>query len=143
MIEKQEFYYGAALARLVEDERCDSVKRSSGGYLVNGLHYVLIKYSTKGRSPWGFSFSTDDLNRLRDGCDAYQKCFIAMVCGGDGICSVMIQDVIGLLNNRPGWISVKRSNNEAYGVSGPEGSLRHKVPMNRWPAVLFHIEESK
>jgi len=139
MIEKQDFYHGAALARLVDDGRCLSIARHSFGYLINDELFVLIKYSTKGRSPWGFAFSEDDISRITKLSET--KIFIAFVCGGDGVCVVPQTQILSLLQQKPGWISAKRLSNKAYAVSGPAGSLKHKVPMNRWPSILYLSEE--
>jgi hypothetical protein len=64
MIEKLEFYHGAALVRLIEDPRCTRIAKHACGYLVNQNRIVAIKYSTKAHSPWGFTFSQDDLARI-------------------------------------------------------------------------------
>lgn len=53
MIEKLEFYHGAALVRLIEDARCEAITKHECGYLVNHSRIIMIKYSTKGHSPWG------------------------------------------------------------------------------------------
>jgi hypothetical protein len=40
MIDKQEFYHGAAILRVVEDSRCQSVNRHNGGFIVNDQAFV-------------------------------------------------------------------------------------------------------
>jgi hypothetical protein len=92
MIEKLEFYHGAALVRLVEDGRCASISKSDFGYLVNGDRLVLMKYSTKANSPWRFTFSNDDLARFDLANDQFHTCVLALVCGGDGICCTAWED---------------------------------------------------
>jgi hypothetical protein len=48
MIEKLEFYHGAAIVRLIEDDRCKTVGKNEYGYLVNGDRSVFIKYNDEG-----------------------------------------------------------------------------------------------
>lgn len=64
-IKKQEFYEGAALHLLVRSGRVTSIRYDSPLFLVNNQVLVLLKYSTKGRSPWGFTFTTDEQALLR------------------------------------------------------------------------------
>lgn len=143
MIEKTEFYHGAALARLVEDPRCEALGKHQYGYRVNQQRFISIKYSTKARSPWGFNFSQDDIDRLEETSREIGNCFIALVCGGDGICAVSWTTLLGLLGGTAGWISTKRAHGGCYGVSGPKGTLQGKVAMNRWPGIIFDVEKSE
>ena len=64
MLDKFEYYHGAALVRLMEDERCRAVKkRGLLGYVVNDETFVFLKYTTRTRSPWGFAFDQEDVDR--------------------------------------------------------------------------------
>ncbi len=85
MIEKLEFYHGAALVRLVEDRRCVSIAKSELGYIVNEDCMVFVKYTTKANSPWRFTISRDDLTDFDLAHHRFRRCFLALVCGGDGI----------------------------------------------------------
>jgi hypothetical protein len=142
MIEKLEFYHGAALVRLIEDPRCETIGKHACGYRVNQQRLVAIKYSTKAHSPWGFTFSQDDIDRLQAAGQEFGGCLIAFVCGGDGVCALSWTTVADLLGNAPGGISAKRSFAGCYAVSGPAGTLKGKIAMNRWPAIVFDGEES-
>ncbi len=143
MIEKLEFYHGAALVRLIEDPRCESIAKHTCGYRVNRNWIVGIKYSTKAQSPWRFTVSEDDVARFRKAeCD-FGSCFIAFVCGGDGVCALSWSVVGRLLGEGPGWISAKRGFAGCYAVSGSVETLKEKVAMNRWPAIVFDEEETK
>jgi hypothetical protein len=51
-IRKQEFYEGAALHLLARTGGITSVRYEAPFFLVNQLS-VLLKYSTRARSPWG------------------------------------------------------------------------------------------
>ena len=142
MLEKLEFYHGAALVRLIEDPRCQTIGRHTYGYHVNKTRFIAIKYSTKARSPWGFTFSQNDIVRLRATEKEFGHCVIAFVCGGDGVCGLPWTVVVDLLGNAPGGISAKRAFAGCYAVSGPAGMLKGKVAMNRWPSIVFDGENT-
>lgn len=46
---------------------------------------VLFKYSTRMRSPWGFTFAPDEQALLGARSLEHQPIVVAMVCGSDGI----------------------------------------------------------
>jgi len=137
MIEKLEFYHGAALVRVIEDPRCETIAKHACGYRVNNNRLLAIKYSTKAQSPWGFTFSEEDISRFSAASAESGDCFIALVCGGDGVCALSWAIASALLAQSPGRIAAKRGFAGCYAVSGPAGSLKGKVAMNRWPAIVF------
>lgn len=59
-IKKQEFYEGAALHLLVRSGGIMSIRYEAPFFLLNDNVLIYLKYSTKGRSPWGFTFTTDE-----------------------------------------------------------------------------------
>lgn len=141
MIEKMEFYHGAALVRLIEDPRCETIVKHSCGYRINSDRILAIKYSTKARSPWGFTFSGEDISRFEAASAEFGECAIALVCGGDGICALSWSICASLLDGSSGWVTAKRGFAGCYAVSGPAGELKGKVAMNRWPTIVFERED--
>ena len=137
MIEKLEFYHGAALVRVIEDQRCEAIAKHEYGYCVNKDRILAIKYTTKTRSPWGFTFSTDDIARFAAAYKEFGECLIALVCGGDGICAFSWSIASALLGNSPGRIAARRGFAGCYALSGPDGELRGKIAMNQWPSIVF------
>jgi len=137
MIDKQEYYHGAALIRLLEDSRCASVKKHSAGYVINGEGIVLLKYSTRNRTPWRFSFTLDEMISIENLHKGMDKLVIALVCGGDGICAIYVEELHSVMGDNPGWIAVRRNFNEQYGVEGPKGRLERKISFLRWPSIVF------
>ena len=87
MIEKQDFYHGAVLIRLLDDRRCKTISRTEIGYLINNHHHLYPKYTTKSRSPWSFTFKFAELEKLEQLTD---DVIVALVCAGDGICSIIL-----------------------------------------------------
>jgi hypothetical protein len=57
---------------------------------VNEKGILAIKYSTRAHSPWGFTFSDDDISRLAAVSSEVGECIVALVCGGDGVCALTL-----------------------------------------------------
>ena len=137
MLDKQEYYHGAAIIRLLEDARFKTIAKHVLGYVVNGEVIILLKYSTKSRTPWRFTFTLDEMVHVESLIKQNARIVIALVCGGDGICAIHAKELYSILGDNPGWISVKRNFNEQYGVAGPYGQLERKVSFQRWPSIIF------
>lgn len=138
MIDKDEFYHGAAIVRLMDDNRCKGISKIGNlGYLVNDGIFVFLKYTAKSRSPWGFSFDQEDVSRCVNANATYRRLIVGLICGGDGICSLEWSEVSGLLNNSAGRVAAARRHNESYAVWGTAGELRRKISLKRWPQLLF------
>lgn len=140
MIDKADYYHGAALATALHDARCIDVARWPPGYLVNDSVLAIVKYTTKAGSPWQFTFTTEDVTRLQHCPDGVERVVIALVCGGDGICAVSADAACALLDDAAGAISIRRKFRGWYGISGPAGRLEAKVAQKRWPDILFRLE---
>ena len=140
MIEKREFYHGAALLRAIEDERMRTLRPHEAGYVINDSCFVLVKYSTKTTSPWGFAVSSDDFKELAKWQVGHGTAFLALVCGGDGVCAARWDLAESLLGVAPGWLSCRRKFHERYALSGPRGDAARKIPHGRWPGILFDDE---
>ena len=140
MIDKQEFYHGVAIIRLLEDGHCQKVRKHDFGYTVNDEVFVFLKYSTKSRSPWRFTFRSDEVERLNSLASSFRRIALALICGGDGICAISWRKAVELLGNDAGWISARRNFNEQYGVAGPNGKLDGKISLREWPLIIFGDE---
>jgi len=123
--------------RLLEDKRCKTVRKDEPGYIVNNEVFVFIKYSTKTRSPWMFTFRQDEVEQLNTRATSFGDIIIVLVCGGDGICAVSWCNASHLLGNKAGWISARRKFNEQYTVAGQAGQLHGKVSLREWPSIIF------
>jgi len=124
MIEKQDFYWGAALIRVLDHPKCVSLSKNEYGYLVNSTQFIVLKYSTKSRTPWHFTFGGDEIQFLVDACDQFTSVVIGLICGGDGVCAITWKQADSLLNGKPGWISVRRKFHEPQ-KSVKANFLRH------------------
>lgn len=141
MLEKQDFYWGAALVRLLDDSRCTSLTKRETGYVVNGDAFIALKYTTKSRTPWRFTFGEDEFGRLIGAAGCYRSAVIALVCGGDGICAISWTEIDSILGHQSGWVSVKRDFHKQYGVAGSKASLDRKISVRDWPSILFASRE--
>lgn len=138
-IKKQEFYEGAALHILARAGRLNSVRYVSPFFILNEIAPVMIKYSTRVRSPWGFTFTPDEQRALRDKASPPT---IALVCGNDGVVAFSYRQFGELTSTRDSAIHVAcyRQHGEHYEVSGPNGVLNKKVAPASWSRILNREE---
>jgi len=137
MIEKLEFYHGAAIVRIVEDPRCLSIQKHETGYVINGNRLLVLKYTTKAHSPWRFTVSVEDQARIAQAARSFNVCVLGLVCGGDGVCAIRWERLNTLLGDGAGWLATRRVFSGCYAVSGSRGNLDKKVALNQWPGILF------
>lgn len=137
MIDKQEFYHGAAVVRLFEDQRCKNIKKHNFGYIVNDEIFIFLKYRTKSHTPWSFGFDNNDISRINSLVNSFKRIVVGLVCGGDGICPILWQDAEKILGNNPGSICVRRKFNEQYGVKGSVEAIKGKISLQEWPTIVF------
>lgn len=144
MLDKFEYYHGAALVHLMDDERCQAVRRQGLlGYVVNGKVFLFVKYTTKARSPWRFTFDQEDVDRANRMAIEHDRALIVMVCGGDGVCVLKWEEAKQLLQNGPGWIATSRKHSGMYTVWGSTEELERKLSMSRWPSLAFEQDDNK
>jgi hypothetical protein len=137
MFDKQEYYHGAAIIRLCEDARFKTIAKHVLGYIVNGEVIILLKYSTKSRTPWLFTFTLEEMVNIETLIKQNNRIVIALVCGGDGVCAIHAKELYSILGDNPGWLSIRRKFKGQYGVAGPNGHLERKVSFQRWPSIIF------
>jgi hypothetical protein len=136
-IKKQEFYEGAALHQLARSGGITSIRYDHPLFLLNNQVLVLLKYSTKGRSPWGFTFTTDEQALLQKKA-AEHKVVIGLVCGADGVATFTYDGYrsVATLRNTAVHIACYRKHGEHYEVNGPDGTLDGKVAPSNWHRIL-------
>lgn len=136
-IKKQEFYEGAALHLLARTGRITSIRYDSPFFLVNNLVVVLLKYSTKGRSPWGFTFTLDEQTLLQRK-SVEQKVVIGLICAADGVAAITYDGYCSVATprNTAVHIACYRKHGEYYEINGPDGTLERKVAPSSWQKIL-------
>jgi hypothetical protein len=137
-IKKQEFYEGAALHLLARSGRITALHYAPPIFTINDTLKVLLKYSTKGRSPWGFTFTPDEQQALAAIRGAGVVNIIGLVCGSDGVAAIDANDYFAIASPKQSAIHIAcyRSHREHYEINGPDGTLARKVPPSAWQHIL-------
>ena len=136
-IKKQEFYEGAAIHILARSGGITGIKYESPLFLVNDHLLVLLQYSTRGRSPWGFTFMPDEQMLLyKRGAES--KIIIGLICGADGVAAFTYDAYLKIADLRDSAIHLAcyRKHHEHYEVSGPNGTFERKVSPSNWQRIL-------
>ena len=138
-IKKQEFYEGAALHLLARNGGIKNIRYEAPLFIVNDHVLLLLKYSTKGRSPWNFTFTTDEQTLLQNKASKC-KIVIGLVCGADGVASFTYDAYkrVAAPRNSAIHIACYRQHGEYYEVNGPDGALDGKVAPSNWQKILEH-----
>lgn len=136
-IKKQEFYEGAALHLLARTGGVMSIQYEAPFFFLNNQLLVHLKYSTRGRSPWGFSFTTDEQILLQRRASEF-KTVIGLICGADGVAAFTYDDYLKVASPRKSTIHIAcyRRHGEHYEVNGPDGKLDGKVAPSNWKRIL-------
>jgi hypothetical protein len=136
-IKKQEFYEGAALHLLARSGRITNLRYEAPFFLLNNELLVLLKYSTRGRSPWGFTFTPDEQAILKS-AHGKSSVVIGLVCGADGVAAFKYYDYLSIATDTGVAVHVScyRRHGEYYEVNGPDGCLGRKVAPSDWRRIL-------
>jgi hypothetical protein len=143
-IAKQAFYEGAALHLLVRNGDITSIQYVAPFFLLNDNVLVLLKYSTKGRSPWGFSFFPEEQALLRK-WSVRNPIVVGLICGADGVAALTYEGyaTIAVLRTSAIHVSCYRQHGEHYEVNGPDGRVDRKIPPSMWSNILRQPREAE
>src|SRR6266568_273168 len=94
-LKKQEFYEGAALHLIAKSGNVTSLRYEQPFFVLNEKFSVLFKYSTRGRSPWGFTFAPDE-QRMLASRSTKTNAFVGLICGADGVAAFDYRSFIGV-----------------------------------------------
>ena len=136
-IKKQAFYEGAALHLLASTNAIKNIRYEAPFFVMNDRTFVYLKYSTKGRSPWGFTFMPDE-QALLQGSASKQKTVIGLICGADGVAGFTYEAYRGVAAPRKSAIHIAcyRRHGEHYEVNGPDGAFDEKIAPSSWRRLL-------
>lgn len=136
-IRKREFYEGAALHQLICGGAINTLRQEPPFFIINDETLLYLKYCTRGRSPWGFTFSAEEqtLLELRG---KQRRLIMGLICGPDGIVAVPYSDYCTIASRRgcSVHVSCARRHGHHYAVAGPDGDLDSKVPPSQWTRIL-------
>jgi hypothetical protein len=136
-IKKQEFYEGAALYLLARTGVITGIRYDAPFFVLNDQLLVLLKYSTRSRSPWGFTFAKDE-QRILSTRATRSKTVIGMICGADGVvaCPYDAYSAVAAPRTSAVHIACYRRHGEHYEICGPDGTLDGKVAPSQWLRIL-------
>ena len=136
-IKKQEFYEGAALHVLARSGGITSIRYDAPFFLLNERLLVLFKYSTRSRSPWGFTFTSDEQALLRTRAGR-SNIVIGLICGSDGVAAFSYDSYRTIAHSRQSAVHIAcyRQHGKHYDVKGPDGPLDEKVAPSLWRQLL-------
>lgn len=157
MIRDEELLHGAALVRLIESDESTRTTFDFEKELHMSLYRigrgsrhvgVLMKVSTQRKSPWGFTFTSAELQAI----DRYRakfprdEFFFALVCNRDGICCVPLPTAESLIDDGETLdgkrLGVRRPRGGSYWITGPRRTAHERsIPMNDWPLILFEEDQ--
>lgn len=143
MINEFDFYHGAALCKLVHNNRINTIitfpTSSNSSYVANENIGIYIKYSTKRLSPWRFTFAREHQDEINDMKEILGKVYVLLVCYKDGIACLDFDELKAVLNyehEQTEWISVSRRHREKYSVKGSDGKLRLKIGVSELNKII-------
>jgi hypothetical protein len=136
-IKKQEFYEGAALHIAARTGGVSRVRYETPFFVFNDQLFALLKYSTRGRSPWGFTFTVGEQNILQ-ARGTRSAITIGLICGADGVAAIGYDSYLSIAAPRNVAIHLAcyRGYGEHYEISGPDGTLDRKVAPSNWQKLF-------
>lgn len=148
MITERDKFYGVVLRHLTKNGHPISslaeLGDKAGHFCINEEAFLLVKYSSASESPWRFSFHPGDLPILvkdhnRGGL--FGGSYVCLVCGFNSVCMLREDEWSALLHldstDRQQTVTVRRAVGRSFAVSGTAGQLKHKVPVSRFPSLIF------
>ena len=147
MIDKYEFYNGIVLNSLInfgsnimiQPGPCSS---ANSFCISNNKVGIYIKKSEKRSSPWRFTFKKTHQEEIYELSKLVENVFIILVCFRDGIVNLEYKTLKKVLDDEYDeneWISASRLSRQQYQVTGSNGKLKHKVPINAFPKKIFEV----
>lgn len=136
-ISKLAFYEGAALHILIRSGDVQNIRYKPPFFTLNDRLVILVKYSTKTSTPWGFTFTPEEQLSLHHKTRAHLV-IIGLVCGADGVAALPYDAFaeVAAISALAIHISCYRLHGEHYGISGPEGILGAKIAPSSWQRLL-------
>ena len=141
-IQKQEFYEGAALHQIIRGSSGARVTYAPPFFVLDERMQVHLKYSTAKRSPWGFTFMTDEQVLLQQRA-LMMPLVIGLICGADGIAALAYDDYVSIASMQDSALHVycKRNHREHFEIGGPVGTLPGRVAPSEWSRLLGSREK--
>jgi hypothetical protein len=142
-IQEKDFFHGAALTQIVEHPSFKALNKADekyGHYQINHNTRILLKYRSKGESPWTFELKEEDINTLIDDIASDQRSFLCLVCGKISVCilsSGEYQDLINTSQRTSQHITIELPPRSSMKVKSKIFTLDHTIPHTNFPNILF------
>lgn len=105
---------------------------------------ILLKYTTKVRSPWQFFFGQEEVDGLKHLRKVLgrENVYLGLICHTDGICCVHLPEIaelgLAMRDLVENAVSVHRPRGRSYRFRGPgRNELPRAIPQNRWPEAIL------
>lgn len=147
MITTRDPYEGIVLRHLIKHDdpvRVTEIGDKLGHFCLNDDAFLLVKYSSRDRSPWRFTFRPDDIRTLihdQNQGGLFGGSYVCLVCGLESLCALREEEWSTLLDltmtEGQQTITVRRDPQSSFEVAGSSGKLDRKVPASRFPGLIF------
>lgn len=158
-INNEEQFHGAAFLRLLESlsERAPEIRISVENLHSRNLYKVIaekpkllgkskyvmfgvvIKLSTKRRSPWRYSYTQQNQDDLKNLYDEFGETFSVFANGEDGFACLTfseLKEVLDEIHEESEWVSVARKLRHEYRIAGNDGRRERTLPRNSFPKTI-------
>lgn len=144
MFDEYEFYQGVVFRQiLVASKNMTCVRPFTkegriSAFALNAKVGLFIKHSSKRMSPWRFTFHIDQVKDLLDLGLAYPNSYVTFVCGEDGIATLGLSELYGLVSlqdTENAWVRFDRNPREMYGVAGNRDESPRKLARGVGPII--------
>jgi len=146
MINTRDPYDGIVLRRLAkygEPFEVAEIGDKAGHYCLNEGAFLLVKYASRNRSPWQFTFRPDDIDTLvndqKEG-GLFGGSYVCLVCGYNSLCALEEAEWSSLFDfdvTGQQTVVVRRDPRSSFEVTGSLGKLDRKIPASRFPSLIF------
>lgn len=138
MLTSRDQQHGAVLRQIVKHGgRCQLRQYGSGQYEVDGGKLLLVKYCGRA-SYWQFTIRRHDIQDLVEYqfSSFFERSFLALNCRNKEVCVLGFDAWSTVLDlespSDQQTITVRRSKNCGFSVSGSGGELERKIPVQRF-----------
>src|SRR5260221_3467417 len=102
MLRDYELFHGAVLRSIVVEFgrtvelRIDDSAGRINSFVLNGKLALHLKHSEKRLTPWGFTFTMEQIEELIDLKSKYDELFLGLVCWRDGVVLITSQQFLNI-----------------------------------------------
>lgn len=150
MINNRDPYDGIvlrSLAKYGEPFQIADIGDKAGHFCLNEDAFLLVKYASRNRSPWRFTFRPGDIETLVDDHSQgglFGGSYVCLTCGFESLCALREEEWSALLDlsetDTQQTIVVRKRPGTSFEVTSSAGNLDRKIPASRFPGLIFEQE---